>query len=112
MALLKRSDVLVPMVPEEQVPVAELGGDVIVRGLLLSERLQLALEVSSGTSHTKSVPVMLSMCVLDADRQPLMTIDQWEAFGVKYQTVCLDLWNKAQTLSKLDSESQKEVAGN
>ena len=41
MPALKRSDLVAPELPRETVAVPALGGDVIVRGLRLSERLAL-----------------------------------------------------------------------
>lgn len=90
MALLKRGDLAAPALPREQVNVASLGGDVIVRGLMLSERIALfgdapgaKREFAERIAAHQSMANMLSVAVLDADDEPLFTSEQWESFGAK-----------------------------
>ena len=63
MALLK-NQIKPPVLPAEAVDVPELGGEVIVRGLLLRQRLDLAVLGEEGGFHR--IALMLASCVVDA----------------------------------------------
>ena len=47
MAVLKKSEIPVPDLPKEVVEVPELGGEVVVRGLLLRDRLAIYMDTES-----------------------------------------------------------------
>jgi hypothetical protein len=109
--LLKRADVQKPTLPQEVVPVPELGGDVIVRGLGLAARLRMA-DMFKSMGPEKSwghMAVLLEPSVLDADGEPLFSVVEWEAFGVEHDAKFWELWNTAWRLSDLDG---KEAAKN
>ena len=99
--LLRKSDIAEkPGLAEEEVPVPELGGEVVVRGLSLSERMDLATaQNSQGFSR---IAMMLAVCVLDADREPLFSVEEWEAFGSKSFASAMVLWDKACALSGME----------
>lgn len=109
MAVVSRSSVAAPTLPKETVEVAALDGEVIVRGLLLTERLavearivalrQAQLADSAAPDVNAILPVVLAICVLDADELPLWTEHQWQVFGVKHQGQALALFNVAWRLS-------------
>lgn len=114
MAVLKRGDIAPPATPKETTPVPALGGDVVVRGLLLSERmavqkqivdLRRAAAVDNGTVHA-ILPVMLALCVLDADGLPVFTQAQWQAFGGSHADQAVTLFNTAWRLSGFDTEEE------
>jgi len=98
---LKRSDIPRPVRPAETVECAALGGEVIVRGLLLSERLEMA--VSDGPRMTR-IPWMLALCVVDEDDKAVFDAAEWEAFGAQHVQACMDLFGVAQRLSGLDKD--------
>ena len=108
MALVKKSAVTAPVLPREAVPVASLGGDVAVRGLLLSERLALFSEVGESGKAFVRIPRILAATVQDADGLPLFTEDEWEAHGAKHQDEALALFAVARRLSGLDAESAEK----
>lgn len=108
MAILKRSEVERPTVPKETVPVNSLGGDVVVRGLLLSERLALYSRANADGKVFAEIPKMLAISVLDADELPLFSLEDWEAFGIKHQDEALTLFKVAQRLSGLETEDAKK----
>lgn len=106
MAVIKRGEIAAPVVPKETVPVPALDGDVVVRGLLLSERLAVQDQIAKlrKSADDKSsvhaiLPVLLAICVLDADSLPVFTQDQWQAFGAKHAGQAVDLFNTAWRLS-------------
>ena len=94
---IKRGDLKSPALPFEEVQVDGLGGAVIVRGLSLSQRLELAVK---GTDF-KSITGMLSTCVVDDDAMPLFTEQEWDAFGSCNFDETMKLWDVACRLSGL-----------
>lgn len=109
MAVIKRANVEAPTLPKETVDVAALDGEVVVRGLLLTERLAVearivalrsAPHVDGAAPDVNAIlPVVLAICVLDADDLPLWTEQQWQVFGIKHQGQALALFNVAWRLS-------------
>lgn len=102
---LKKSDIAKPSLPMEAVEVPELGGEVIVRGLLLSERLDLVLHEDEGIAR---IPRMLSTCVIDADHKAIFTADEWETYGARHAASALKLWEVAKRLSGMDREDTEK----
>lgn len=105
MAVINKDNVPPPVVPKETVTVPELGGDVIVRGLLLTDRIRFFQKEQSGKLAVSS---MLAFTVIDANGDEIFTEEQWEAFGAKNFTVALDLFNKAKQLSGMDATVNKK----
>lgn len=101
MALLRREQVAPPRLEEEVVNVPELGGDVIVRAMTLVERLDLARNTAT---NVERLPMMLASVVLDADRNPLFNMEQWNAFGGKHADALFNLWDVARRLSGLEAD--------
>jgi hypothetical protein len=122
MALLQRADVRAPVLPKETVPVPALGGDVVVRGLLLSQRLALhaynARQSQPQPGETDAdararagaqlVAHTLAQCVCAADDQPLYTTAEWEAFGSAHPAAALDLFYLARRLNGMDDEATEK----
>jgi hypothetical protein len=96
---LKRSEIPRPLPPAEAVQVDSLGGEVIVRGLLLSQRLEMAIYDGPRMAQ---VPQMLAICVVDADGKPIFDAAEWEAFGALHMADAMDLFGVAQRLSGFD----------
>lgn len=97
---IKRVNVAPPSPPMETVELEGVG-EVIVRGLMLRDRLAL---MSTGGEAIDKVAPMLAATVVDDDRQPLWTAEQWEAFGARNFDACLRLFDVAQRLSGLKPE--------
>lgn len=94
------------MLPKETVEVAALGGEVVVRGLRLSEYLSMQARIVAATTDKTTqdgihsvLPVLLALCVLDADGLPLFTEEQWQIFGAKEAPQAVALFNVAWRLS-------------
>ena len=118
MALIERSQVKAPSLPRETVAVPALGGDVIVRGLLLSERMQLSslnaqlAEPAPGETEAQArsragghlVSFTLARSVELADGKPLYTQQEWDAFGADHPEAALDLFKRARVLGGQDRE--------
>jgi len=103
-SVLKRSELRRPTLAKETVEVPELGGDVVVRGMLLSERMAAANEEENLERRMRSMPMVLSWCVLDADGEALMTVDEWQAFGGHHPMAAVRLFNVVQRLSLIHPE--------
>jgi hypothetical protein len=113
---LDRSQIKVPTLPKEAVQVDGLGGEVVVRGLRLSERLQLdalnrlASAPREGEPEDEArvragslaLPRVLAACVVDGDGEPLMSAAEWDIFGAKHRTEAFVLFNTAMRLSGQD----------
>jgi hypothetical protein len=101
MAILKKSQIPAPVLPTEAVEVPELGGEVIVRGLLLKDRLALYLDNENGHANLSK---LLAATVRDGDGLPVFNVDEWEVFGTSNFGAVVKLFNVARRLSGLDAE--------
>lgn len=103
---IKRSAVPAPTLPEELVTVADFGGDVLVRGLSLSARMDLAQKFKDkqdpASRNFGHLAPLLAVSVLDADDLPLFSVAEWEAWGVKNNADFMKLWDIAWRLSDMD----------
>lgn len=116
MPILK-ADVQAPVLPQERLHlVPELGGEVIVRPLLLSDRLALAQRsmVDGQVKEFKHIAALLASAIVDANHEPLFTVEQWETWGSANMRAALDLWDAAWEMSGLDPavSKKKSDAGN
>lgn len=110
---LDRSQITLPVLPKEAVPVEELGGEVVVRGMLLSQRLandtlnRTLRQPREGESEEQAraragsvvIPRVLSQCVVDGSDAPLMTQEEWDVFGAAHDSAVYRLFNVAMRLS-------------
>lgn len=122
MAVIQRAQVPAPVLRKETVLVPRLGGDVIVRGLLLSERLQIdniksamlkplegeTVEQAQYRAGSAIVFVTLERTVMAADEQPVFSAAAWDMFGSQHPDVVLDLYRTARRLSGFDQEATEK----
>ncbi len=101
---LARADIPRPMLPGEAVQVDELGGEVIVRSLTLSQRLA----VGKFQDGDPWVAYVLSLCVVDSEKVPIFSRDEWEVFGASNYAVTMRLFDKAADLSGMRIAQKKE----
>lgn len=99
MPIITRKAVIdkLPLLKQAGVEVPELGGSVIVRGLMLRDRLNITLKRES----TGIIAEVLAECVLGADQLPIFTADEWERFGAVHDDAATMLWEKIIDLSSL-----------
>lgn len=82
--------------PKETVPVPALGGDVVVRGLMLSERLGLyASRAGRDGKALLDVPEILALCASRRRWLAVFDVTEWDAFGIKHGEAALQLFNVA-----------------
>lgn len=97
MPVLTRDQIRRPSLAKETVDCPGLGGEIVLRGMTLTERLRLSQETGFA-----GVAAALACCVLDADGEPAMTLEEWEAFGDV--SAAIALYNKVRQLSLFDRE--------
>jgi hypothetical protein len=100
---LRKSEIKAPVLPKEAVQVNELGGEVIVRGLLLRERLAIFNGADTGVNFAH-IGQLLAATVVDADGLPIYTADEWDQFGNRHFSAALSLFQVARRLSGIDAE--------
>lgn len=97
-----------PLLPESKtVAVPELGGDVVVRPLLLSHRLALAQSARNGANFSH-ITRLLSYAVVDGEGESLFDVDEWEKWGSLHMESTLMLWDVAYELSGLGGDVEKK----
>lgn len=123
MAVVKRSSVAAPTLPKQTVEVEALCGDVVVRGLLMTEYMHVVQRMGAlvqaskarkaadgsaasvvGSEMASVMPALLAVAVLDADEQPLWTEAEWQIFGGKHPLQAVALFNVAWSLAGLNAE--------
>lgn len=104
----------------------ELGGHVVLVGLLLTDRLgndawaaasRKPLDGESAEdAHARAgaagVVRVLANCVLGEGDKPLMTIDEWNAFGAAYPLVSIQLFNHIQRMDGVSGAGVAELEKN
>lgn len=101
MPVINKANVPPPVLPKQVVDVPELGGEVIVRGLLLSDRVRIMNKARDGGVM---VTDLLACTVVDADGQPVYSAKEWEEFGASNFNRSLELFKVSRSLSGLDAE--------
>lgn len=91
-------------VPKEAVQVDALGGEVIVHGLRLSDKLRFA--TWDGPRFAQMAEA-LAVSVRDADGAQLYTSDEWEVWGGEHMGEAIRLFGVVERLSGLN-EAQAE----
>lgn len=104
MAAIKRAQLPPPSFPKETVAIEVLGGEVVVWGLGLADKLRFA--TWDGPRFAQMFEA-LAVSVRDADGAPIWTADQWDAWGSKYVAEALRLFGVIEKLSGL-TEAQAE----
>jgi hypothetical protein len=100
--VLSKVNIARPLPPKEVVDVPELGGEIIVRGLMLSDRVRI---LSLSARGAMPISELLASAVVDAENEPVFTADEWEAFGAQHFVATLKLFKKAKELSGLEAET-------
>ena len=100
MAVLTRENLNIPVLPAETVEVAEWGGEVVVRALTLSERDGLgSIEPNTFRRH------ILARCVTGAEKERLLSEDEWDAEGARNPKLVERLAEKVLRLSGMLADS-------
>lgn len=109
MAIL-RENVLLPVLPTESVQVGALGGEVIVRGMLLRERLAFSRRASQPDADPLSLTYdLVAASVLADDQKPVFTAPEWEVFSTAHPEAFFELLAVAQRLNGFAQDEQKKT---
>jgi hypothetical protein len=105
-----KADVTAPVLPQERLHVVPGLGEVIIRPLLLSDRLALAYnQTRVGRPREFShITGLLAHAVVDANHEQVFTAEEWEAFGASNVQAVLDAWDIAWEMSGLDESEGKK----
>lgn len=105
--MIKKSATPAPSVPQEKLVVPELKGEILIRAMLLKDRLGIALTDGYGR-----MAAMLAACVFAEDDQgaitSLFTEAQWEDFGALHYHKAIELWEIANRLSDISGEAAEK----
>lgn len=117
--VLARDEVPAPTVRTEAVPVPSLGGSVLVRAGMYSERQQIEARSRAATAHLQigttdeatneqigfvHVLHALAGYVVLADGQPMWTVEQWNVHAAQHIDEVLALYAVSQRLNGRDVE--------
>ena len=109
MATLKKSQIVAPVLPRETVEVPELGGEVVVRGLMFSEHMAMLASAASGSGKAfADIPALLAQVVVDAENVPVFSSEEWEQFGAVHFEALIALFKVARRLSGFDAEATEK----
>lgn len=102
MTVINKKSLMRPVPRQEAVQVEGFEGEVIVRGLMLSERVRIL--TAAQVSGSLSISELLACAVVDVEGEPIFAVDEWEAFGANHFLSAVELFKKAKELSGLDAE--------
>jgi hypothetical protein len=111
MSIVDATTARLPPLPKRTVDVPEMGGEVVVRGLLLTDRLNLGGMVANGVDK-EIMARTLACTVTDANGAPIWTEAQWEQFGAVEFNAAVRLFMVAQELSGLTATVEGDPAKN
>lgn len=94
--------------PQEVVDCPALGGAVLVRGMRLSQRLELRQALADKANLYRYVPMLLAACCVDADGKPLADADTWDTFAAMHQQPAEQLFAVASRLCGFDHEDARK----
>lgn len=112
---IERSKVQAPVLPKEATEVPAIGGEVIVRAMLLSDRMAIwdmskardgeTAEQARVRGESRIVADTLARSVVLDDGEPLWSSKEWDEFAATNPSEALRLFNIANRLSGGDAEA-------
>lgn len=116
--LLTRDALLKSVVtlPQEVIEIEELGGSLTVQAMGLTAWLYLMGQLGEQKegdflADLRHASHMLSVCVVDAAGNPMLSPNEWEQFGAVHRDATLRLMSVAQRLCRIGAEEKKEPGG-
>lgn len=108
MAILKKDLPQLAAAEARTVSIPELGGDVIVRPLMLSDYLAMTTLNGHERKDFGHIAALLAPAVVDAEGEQLYTIDQWEIWGGQNPAAAMRLWEEAWAVTSLNLEDAEK----
>jgi hypothetical protein len=99
---LDKSTIVRPVLRKETVPVETLGGEIILRQLTLSEMLKLG---NARHSQDDEIAQVLAWCAIDEQGLPLLSLDEWQAWGASCLAESLQLYEVVIKLTGLEKKT-------
>lgn len=94
--------------PQEVVDCPALGGAVLVRGMRLSQRLELRQALAAEAGRHRFAAMVLSACCVDSNGKPLASADDWDAFAAQNEDAATSLFVVANRLCGFDHEDARK----
>jgi hypothetical protein len=104
---INRNAVKPPSLPERVHPCPALGGDVILRGPMASARIALGNKARKDASMETLAPLLLAGSVLDEEKEPIFTEEEWNTWGGQNFDAYLELFHAVSSLWGLGGEPRK-----
>lgn len=112
MPILKKDVPASILPPTRTVSVPELGGEVVVRPLRLSQRLELSARDAQANGDARHqydhVSALLAYSVVDRNGEPIYSAEEWEVFGAQYLASVLKLWQEVYAVSGLNQDEAEK----
>lgn len=123
MAVLTRDQIAPIDLPAQECDVPAIGGTVLVRGMDLPawlrfaaarRRVEAPLEGETPEDTDQRVggammPVVLNLCVMADDGQPVYSPAQWGHWGARHPAEAMQLFQLAMQLSGQDGDLEKKA---
>lgn len=103
MAVLTKEQVTHFEAPREIVNVPELGGDVVVVSMGWEQKTRLG-----STPGKVNCGEILAATILDANDEPIKTVDEWNEWGGVFTVAGYNLVNTVFRLSDTEEEAKKK----
>lgn len=121
MTIVTREQIAPCVLPEETVLAPSVGGDVLVRGMDITQVMRFKSQLraigkprkgedqatADERSGAEMLPILLSMTVLAADGDPVYSAAQWSAFAIKHMGEAMQIAEVSMRLSGLEREPGK-----
>lgn len=109
MTVISKKDARDPPQRRKTVRVDELGGEVVLQALTLTDALRIG---SMDVDHRLKVPHILAAGVLGAEMTPIYTAEQWDRWGSvdEHRLVCLDLAGQIGELSASPKKTSPQTS--
>lgn len=109
---MKKSQIKAPELPAKTVDVPELGGEVVVKGMLLKERIEYAREFAKekpdDPDRFDHIAELLARSVRDEDGECIFTAAEWELFGASNYLAAMRIWSVAQDMCGFGGREETE----
>jgi hypothetical protein len=120
---IDRASVRAVALPTETATIEAIGGEVIVRGMDMTQQLRFSAtrrrltapmdgedsDSAAERAGGELLPLALEMCVVLDDGTSVYTKAQWAVFGGQHPGDALELFNTAMRLSGQDSRAEKKA---
>lgn len=108
MTVVSRKEAKLPPLRRKTIDVPELGGEVVVQALTLTESLRISM---LDIEPRLRLPHILAVGILADDKKPLWTVEEWDQFGSvdENRVACMELCGAIFDLSKSEKKPSPQT---